>query len=67
MQESNQITINLNDKEKLALSKLSEENGTTEEQIMRLALRVFQTIDYRIKNGSTIFPRDIAKDWSDNV
>ena len=53
------VTISLNAKEKKTLDKLCEDHDMNEEQVMRQALKVYQTVDYRIKKGLQIFPRDI--------
>lgn len=56
-----QIILELNDKEKKALDELCLEKDLDEQRVMRLALAVFQSVDFHMKRGHQVFPKNLPR------
>lgn len=52
------VTVYLSDREDEVLTAMAVEKHMTKENIMRQALRMYQTIEVRLKRGDKIFPDD---------
>ena len=48
------MTLNITEQEMVILEKLAGEKGVTKTALIRQALRLYQTIDEKLKNGEDI-------------
>jgi len=55
------MTLNLNEKEMNALESLSVEKGLSKTQLMRQALRLYQSVSDRLERGDKLFIEDAEK------
>lgn len=55
MSDRKTMTLNLSDKEMFVLTNLSEKKGLSKTQLVRQALRLYQSIDERLESGEKVF------------
>jgi len=58
MTERHALTLNLTEPEIKALDSLAEEKGITKTAVLRQALRLYQSVHYRLAKGEKIFFED---------
>lgn len=55
------MTLNLTDTEMTVLDRLAEQKDLSKTQVIRQALRLYQTVDLRIGRGEKLFFEDEEK------
>ena len=61
MTKKRTMTLNLNEKEMDTLEVLSVEKGLSKTQLMRQALRLYQSVSDRFERGDKLFIEDAEK------
>lgn len=61
MTKKRTMTLNLNEKEMNVLEVLSVEKGLSKTQLMRQALRLYQSVSDRLERGDKLFIEDAEK------
>ncbi len=61
MAEKRTMTLNLSDREMVVLEHLAEEKGLSKTQLVRQALRLYQSVVERIERGDKLFFEDADK------
>ena len=61
MTKKRTMTLNLNEKEMNNLEVLSAEKGLSKTQLMRQALRLYQSVSDRLERGDKLFIEDAEK------
>ena len=61
MTKKRTMTLNLNEKEMDNLEVLSAEKGLSKTQLMRQALRLYQSVSDRLERGDKLFIEDAEK------
>lgn len=51
---NHEVTVKLDDQEQKALAELATQKGMTEEQVLRQALRLYQTVSVRLSRGENV-------------
>jgi len=59
MAEKRTMTLNLTDVEMSALEELAEKKDLNKTAVIRQALRLYQMVDKRIRDGEKVFIEDI--------
>lgn len=61
MADKRTMTLNLSDQEMVILERLAGEKGLSKTQLVRQALRLYQSVVERLERGDKLYVEDVEK------